>query len=145
MCVVSKEIITTPGTHMMPDGSIEIYIPIPPITKKNHQQIFQRKNGARFITSSEKYKQYQRECMYFLKELNIDYPVNVEAHYYMPTRRKVDITNLHNALHDILVAAHVLKDDNCRIIVSTDGSRVKYRKNNGGTWIKIEKSEFHFD
>ena len=69
--------------------------------------------------------------------IGIDYPVNVKATYYMPTKCKVDIVNLHSALHDILVKCGVLKDDNCRIVVSTDGSRVRYDKENPRTEIEI--------
>ena len=69
----------------------------------------------------------------------IDYPVNVKAIYYMPTRRVVDITNLHSALHDVLVKAGVLQDDNSRIVVSTDGSRVRYDKDNPRTEVEITR------
>ena len=57
----------------------------------------------------------------------------------MPTRRKVDLINLHSALHDSLVAANILLDDNCAIIKSTDGSRVMFDKNNPRTEITITK------
>lgn len=69
----------------------------------------------------------------------IDYPVNIKALYYMPTRRKVDLVNLHSALHDSLVAANVLLDDNSQIVVSTDGSRVLYDRVNPRTEIIIER------
>lgn len=67
----------------------------------------------------------------------IDYRVNIKAWYYMPTRRRVDITNLHEALHDILVKYGVIADDNCKIVFSTDGSRVLYDKNNPRTEVEI--------
>lgn len=120
-----------------------ITIPLPPVTKKNSQQIVTRKvNGKSvpMIIPSKKYKEYEKSCGYFIKPkgIKINYPVNVKAVYYMPTRRRVDLCNLHEALHDILVKYEVLEDDNCRIIVSTDGSRVLYDKENPRTEVTIE-------
>lgn len=59
--------------------------------------------------------------------------------FYMPTRRKVDLTNLMEAAHDTLVDAKILADDNNTIIVSVDGSRVLYDKSNPRTEIFIEE------
>lgn len=70
----------------------------------------------------------------------IDYPVNVKAVFYMQTKRKVDLTNLHEALHDILVKYGVLEDDNFKIIQSTDGSRVSYDKWNPRTEVEITRA-----
>jgi len=119
---------------------IKITIPLPPITKKNHQQIYRnKKTGKPFVTQSKAYKEYQKSAGYFIpcKYMMIAKPVNVKAIYYMPTRRKVDLCNLHAALHDILVHYGVLEDDNSKIIVSTDGSRVGYDKENPRTEIII--------
>jgi Holliday junction resolvase RusA-like endonuclease len=58
----------------------------------------------------------------------ISTPVNVKAVYYMQTRRKVDLSNLNSALHDILVDAGVLADDNRDVVAGHDGSRVFYDK-----------------
>jgi len=119
---------------------MQFVIPIPPITKKNHQQIFRNpKTGRPFVTPSPQYKQYQEDCGYFIKGLEkpIEHKVNVKAVYYMPTRRKVDLTNLHEALHDVLVHHGVLADDNSRIIHSTDGSYVDYDKENPRTEVTI--------
>ncbi|PID82024.1 MAG: hypothetical protein CSB16_03440 [Clostridiales bacterium] len=69
----------------------------------------------------------------------IDYPVNVKSVYYRATRHKVDLNNLHSALHDCLVKAGVLEDDNYKIIASTDGSRVEIDKENPRVEIEICK------
>ena len=61
--------------------------------------------------------------------------------FYMPTRRRVDLTNLMEAAHDTLVAAKILADDNNTIIASVDGSRVMYDKENPRTEIFIEELE----
>lgn len=56
----------------------------------------------------------------------------------MPKNGKVDITNLHSALHDILVKVGVLEDDNYKIVASTDGSRVFVDEGNPRTEVEIE-------
>ena len=76
-----------------------------------------------------------------MKSIGIDYPVNVKALYYMPTRRRVDLCNLHEALCDVLVKFGVVQDDNCKIIASMDGSRVLYDKENPRTEVYIEEVE----
>jgi len=125
------------------DKPIEITILLQPITKKNSQRIiYNPKLKRSMIIPSKQYKEYEKSSGAFFRGVKggIDYPVNVKATYYMPTRRRVDLTNLHEALHDILVHYGVLEDDNCRVIVSTDGSRVKYDKHNPRTEIVIERA-----
>ncbi len=56
----------------------------------------------------------------------------------------MDITNLHSALHDILVASGVLKDDSSlspRIVVGTDGSRVLVDRENPRTEVEITEAK----
>lgn len=119
---------------------ISFTIGLPPITKKNHSQIILVKGRPRVIPSKQ-YIQYEKDCQFFMPRiLTIDKPVNVKAIYYMPTRRKVDLTNLHEALHDVLVSYRVLTDDNSSIIVSTDGSRVVYDRDNPRTEVEITEA-----
>lgn len=116
-------------------------IPLPPVTKKNSQQILRNsKTGRPFIVPSKQYKDYAWAAILFLRPLPdkpIDYPVNVKCLFYMPTMRRVDLTNLLEAAHDVLVEAGVLADDNSGVIVSVDGSRVLYSKENPRTEIEI--------
>lgn len=124
----------------MNDEDISFVIPLPPITKKNSQRIGRRKIGNKivpFIMPSKKYKDYEKACSPFLVPLSIDYGVNVKAVFYMPTARRVDLVNLEEALHDILVKYNVLADDNSNIIISCDGSRVLHSKNNPRTEVTI--------
>lgn len=128
----------------------EIYrftIPIAPVTKKNSSNIFYNKvTGKRFICPSNRYRQYENDFFiineYIKEDFNfpIDFPINLEAHYYMPTKRKVDLINLHSALHDCLVKKGIILDDNSNIIVSTDGSRVWYDKDFPKTVVIIQKT-----
>ena len=107
-----------------------------PITKKNSQKIvFIGKKcpvchkGQRALPiQSDAYKQYERDALLQLARSipakPIDYPVNIECKYFMRDNRRIDLTNLLEATGDILVAAGIISDDNCKIIVSHDGSRV---------------------
>ena len=57
----------------------------------------------------------------------------------METRRRVDLTNLLEALDDMLVKANVIKDDCRDIVVSHDGSRVYWDKDNPRIEVEILK------
>ena len=116
---------------------MKFVIALPPVTKKNSQQIIKAGNRV-MIIPSKKYREYEAQCIPFLKPLHIDYPVNIEAIYYMPTKRRVDLCNLHEVLCDVLVKYGVIEDDNSKIIVSMDGSRVRYDKENPRTEVTIE-------
>lgn len=102
-----------------------------PATKKNSMRIV-RVGGKLRIVQSEKYKAYAAFALCQLRKQRpaelIDYPVNVKCVYYMPTARRVDLTNLLAATMDILVDARILADDNAKIVVGHDGSRVKHRE-----------------
>lgn len=115
-------------------------IPIEPKTKKNSQQIIICK-GRPMIIPSKQYKDYEKQAMMYLlfNPACVDYAVNVECHFYMATRRKCDLTNLLEAVDDILVKAGILEDDNYTIIQSHDGSRVHYDKENPRTEIYIKE------
>lgn len=114
-----------------------------PITKKNSQRIcINGKTGRPFIAPSSQYKKYEKTAGYYIPgrlRVGIDYPVNVQCLYYMPTRRAVDLNNLLEASCDILVEYGVLKDDNCKIVAGHDGSRVLYDKNNPRVEIYIRE------
>ena len=117
-----------------------------PITKKNSQRIITVK-GRAMIIPSKQYKDYEKQCLRQLieKQDPIYWPCNIKCIYYMPTRRRVDLVNLIEATMDILVAAGVLMDDNCRIAASHDGSRVFYDKRNPRVEIEIEGEKEQMD
>jgi Holliday junction resolvase RusA-like endonuclease len=123
-------------------NTMKILLPFSPITKKNSQQIVRNsRTGVPCIIPSKQYKVYHELCKTVLVPLEepIDYAVNVKCVYYMPTRRRTDLTNLMEATHDILVDCGILKDDDYKVIESVDGSRVYYDRNNPRTEITIEK------
>lgn len=134
-------------------------IPLNPKTKKNHQDIkfdASKKNGffkktayglkyvgIPFISQNDKYKQYEADAGWFLKKIPepISEPVNVKCTFYRDSRRRVDLTNLLEAIDDILVHYKILKDDNFEIIVSHDGSRVLVDSERPRTEIEISLVE----
>ena len=116
---------------------IEFIINLPPRTKKNSQQII-KTGGKPRIIPSKLYKQYEKDCTAFMPKIKtIDRPVNVQAVYYMPTKRTVDLCNLHEALCDVLVHHGVVADDNSEIIATMDGSKVEYSRDNPRTEVII--------
>lgn len=98
----------------------------PPRTKKNSQRIIRLPGGGARIAPSAAYVQYERDCLRQLHPPSrpLAGPVNVRCLYYMPTRRRVDLTNLLEATDDILVKAGVLADDCAAVVAGHDGSRV---------------------
>jgi Holliday junction resolvase RusA-like endonuclease len=117
-------------------------IPLPPVTKKNSPRAFIGRTTHRpIVLPSKQYAEYEANAAKYLTPLHIKQPVNIKAVYYMPTRRRVDKTNLESALMDVLVHCGVLEDDSAlspAIAVSTDGSRVRYDKLNPRTEIEIK-------
>ena len=111
-------------------------IPLPPVTKKNHGQIVMN-HGRPVLLPSPQFRQYQKDASIFIPQYRIDGPVEISARFFMPTRRKVDLTNLLEALDDLLVVCGLLEDDNMTVISSHDGSRVFYDKENPRTEVEI--------
>lgn len=115
-------------------------IDIAPVTKKNSQQIiYNKKLGRPMVIPSKAYLQYQKDAHWFMPKVAIEEPVNVKAVFYMPTRRRVDLVNLQEALLDVLVYYGVLADDNFTIVHSMDGSYVDYDKERPRTEVEIWK------
>ena len=71
----------------------------------------------------------------------ISSPVNCRYLFYTETRRRVDGLNLEAAIDDLLVANDILEDDNSRIVISHDGSRVRYDPYNPRVEITITASD----
>ena len=102
-------------------------IPGEPTTKKNSQKIIKNPKTERpMIIQSDKYRLYEKVAGYYLPKLErpISEAVNVRCIFYRSTRRRFDLTNGLEAIHDILVKYGVLSDDNFDIVAGVDGSRV---------------------
>jgi len=124
-------------------AEIKYTIKIPPVTKKNHQQILINKTTGRpFVMPSKQYKQYEKEAMWFLKPRPprpIECRVNIKCLFYLPTRKRTDLTNLLEAVDDLLVHAGIIADDHYGIVEAHDGSRCHWDKDNPRTEITITR------
>lgn len=119
---------------------IKIEIPLLARSKKNSQSIIINPRTHRpMIIQSELYRQYEKDCALFMPKLenSIFSKVNLKCTFIVPDKRKRDLTNLENAIADILVKYKVLEDDNYNIINSWDGSRIVYEKGIEKTIIEI--------
>lgn len=114
-----------------------------PRTKKNHQQILKNRSGRPFVAPSKEFLVYQEQCLWQIRTPRraISEAVNVKAVYYMPNRRRVDLTNLLEATDDILVRAGVLADDCASVVAGHDGSRVLLDRKNPRVEIEIVEME----
>ena len=116
-------------------------IPLNPKTKKNNQQIVKNpRTKSLMIIQNEAYKRYEKDCGWFLKKPSspISQPVQVRCLFYRDSARRCDLTNLLEAIDDILVKYGILADDNFKVIYSHDGSRVFIDKEHPRTEIVIE-------
>lgn len=126
----------------MPDIQypIRFSIDLTPVTKKNHQNIYKTKDGKRFVSPSKQYQNYEASALWMIPKSPgrpITDRVNIQYRFVMPTRCRCDLTNLEEAIDDILVKAGLLADDRYAIIAGHDGSRVVYRKGVGRTDVII--------
>lgn len=121
---------------------VKFTIPLTPISKKNSQQIMLNKaTGKPFIYPSKNYKEYEAAAMWFIPKIStIDTCVNVKCLFYMPTCKRCDLTNMLEAIDDIMVKARLLDDDSYNVIQSHDGSRILFDKDNPRTEVFIENA-----
>jgi Holliday junction resolvase RusA-like endonuclease len=118
-----------------------IILPGEPRTKKNSSRIVIA-GGRPVLLPSKPYKEYREVCMWKIpgwQKTRINEPVNLQCVYYLGTKRRVDLCNLIEATCDILVDAGVIADDNSKIVVSHDGSRVKLDRDNPRAEITITR------
>lgn len=116
-------------------------IPLNPRTKKNNQKIIKNnKTNALMVVQGDIYKQYEKEAGWFLRKppVSISQPVNIRVIFYRDNERRCDLTNLLEAVDDILIKYKIIADDNFKIIRGHDGSRVFIDRNNPRTEIYIE-------
>lgn len=120
---------------------IEFTIPVRPATKKNSGQIVMRGKYP-VLLPSRQYLAFEKECLPYLNHVKqaagiINYPVNIKCLFYTETKRKIDLTNLLNAIDDAMVKSGLILDDNRDIIAAHDGSRVFHDKFNPRIEVKI--------
>ncbi len=121
-------------------------LPMNPVTKKNN--MIPVRVGKRTVMIQPKaYRTYEQRCIDLrdnvLTERNdeyrlpINYPVNIEAHYYRANLIDIDKTNLESAMCDVLCAMNFLVDDNCCVATLFDGSMVHLDRGEPRTEITI--------
>ncbi len=118
---------------------LKFTIPLVPVSKKNSQQILINKaTGRPFIMPSKKFKEYEAAAAWYIpKGQTISTAVNVKCLFYMPTKRKCDLTNMLEAIDDTMVKCGLFVDDNYTVIQSHDGSRILYDKKHPRTEVHI--------
>ena len=131
-------------------AEIRYTIPLDPRTKKNHQMIAGTgkrcprcgKFEKQWVRQGKAHDDFAEAAAWYIRPRPphpIDCPVNVKCLFYMKTKRIVDGLNLQAAIDDLLVECEVLKDDNSRIVVGHDGSRVYHDPDNPRVEITITK------
>ena len=119
-----------------------------PRTKKNHPEIAGSgkrcpacgKPERQWVRQGRAHREYRKLALPQLipaPPQPIDRPVHIQCLFYMSSRRVVDGLNLEASVDDLLVEAGILADDDSRIVISHDGSRVLYDKENPRTEITI--------
>ena len=123
---------------------MDFVIPLTPVSKKNSQRFVKNKyTNRQYIIPSSKFSEYEKSAALYVPRMPkpIKDPVNVKCLFYMPTRRLCDLTNMLEAIDDVMVKCGLIEDDNYRVIQSHDGSRVLYDKENPRTEVFIEWTE----
>jgi Holliday junction resolvase RusA-like endonuclease len=116
-----------------------------PISSKNSRPVFVNSaTGKRFVGKSARLIEYTDSALWQLKAQKAKNgsrsPLTEDLHirfiFYVPDKRKRDLTNLEQLPSDLLEMAEIIKDD-CQI-KSKDGSRILIDKKNPRTEIEIE-------
>jgi Holliday junction resolvase RusA-like endonuclease len=103
---------------------MNICITGPPRSKKNSMQAM-CVGGKPRLLQSKLYRDYEKDALKQLMvwgNLHIPGPVEVVCLYWVPDKRRRDLTNLLAATHDILQKSGIIEDD--IQIISVDGSRI---------------------
>ena len=129
---------------------LEFTLYVKPRTKKNHMQLVTLKTGRQMLLPSKQYKEFEKEvveavgdlllheCLKY-EDLPINYPINLKCEFYKEKDYKADLMGYLQAIQDALVKAGVLADDNHKIVVTTDGSKVYLDRENPRIEIEIDK------
>jgi hypothetical protein len=115
-------------------------------SKKNSKQIFKKKSGQRFITSSNAYKKWQQGAAYQinLQKSNFKktvFPIKkcvfIRVTLFFGDRKRADNTNKVESVHDLLVDTGIIADDDWQSTGVTT-QIPEYREKKPGAYIVIE-------
>lgn len=106
-----------------------------PYVKKSNQKVVRLRSGRTVKIDTPSYKAWHASAIKQLRMLNkplvpINYPINLECHFYRRTRGRVDLSALYEGIQDVLVEEKWLEDDAYTIVASHDGSYVDCDKEN---------------
>lgn len=116
------------------------------VPKKNSKQIFfNKKTGRRFITSSERFKQWNETAMLELRRQILpdtvryseDNPCKITLVITHGDKRKRDPDNAENSIFDLLKEVGIIQDDNY-MVIPIHTTKHSYCKNNAKVDILIE-------
>jgi len=96
-----------------------------PSKKSKPQIILNKKTGKRMLIPNKKYQEWIGGAKDQLRSqfpFTIDYEIRVITLVYRHTRRRADLINGQQSIHDALQEAGIIEDD--FLIKSTDGSRL---------------------
>ena len=121
--------------------------------KKNSYKHFWHKYSGKMITTvTANYSGWEKDALMQLGRCSngrnvkkIDKPINcpviLKCHFYNYDNRKRDVSNYLEGIQDLLVKAEILEDDNYKIIIGHDGSRMFVDKENPRMEIWILKAD----
>jgi Holliday junction resolvase RusA-like endonuclease len=97
---------------------ITLYGRIP--SKKNSKNIIKRW-WRTFIVSSKEYIKWENEQIEYLWDNQTEIlewlpPYKIEYNFYLPDKRKTDLSNKVESINDMLVKFWCIEDDNCEIL-----------------------------
>lgn len=117
-------------------------IPVAPRTKKTHPQIVTLKTGKQLLLPSKAYKDFEKKVVEWVNNNfgnlePIEVPINIACKFYKDKDYRSDLPGYLQGILDALVKAKFIKDDNHKIIASTDGSEVFLDRENPRIEIEV--------
>jgi len=96
-----------------------------PASKKNSKQIvYNKKSKKPIIVSSKRYQDWHRIALAEILPQCTQPPItkcdNVRVDFYIKGKRKRDNTNMVESVHDLLVDAKIIEDDNYFVMPNTE-------------------------
>jgi len=109
-----------------------------PYIKKNSQRVIWHKYLKRtMVVYSANYSAWRKDTLlqlglckngYLQKKIKkpIDFPIIMEAHFYLKDTRLVKLSNCYETIEDILIEAKILKNSTSNIITNYNNSKIFY-------------------
>jgi crossover junction endodeoxyribonuclease RusA len=110
-----------------------------PITKKNNRS-FVRGNRGGFTIASPRYRQYEEDCLWQLKQYKEKHtgPMSIKIVFEMKGKLDSDLDNMVTSILDVLQKAEVIDDD--KNVMALDAQKYRGFKD-WVTHIEIKKQQ----